>query len=692
MQNTKKVHNVPVKPGYQKFIISSVFIQRADLWDEFDADRHCRGAYIQWNLAQAKPTKAPVSIPLTPASNPQTEFTEVKESERGRKRKRNEDNWEQKRKKRARDCGQSYSPYKSYKARKRSSERTMQEPCNNCRQECSSRISDIEREKLFTSYWGLKNAEKQRQFISNSVKCIEPKRNRGRSEDKSRQRTKTILYFLEDTQVCQTMFLNTYNISRKVVRTAIEKRSQGNIVTEDLRGKKQSHIKYDEETVNKIKSHIKSFPVMESHYSRESSKRQYLASNLNVRKMYELFIKEHSDVKVEEHFYRKIFSDSFNLGFHQPKKDQCDICIEYKNAIDKSKLEKKYQEHQKNKNTARNLKTKMKDIASKQKSLVVAAFDLQKVLSVPYGEHSDFFYKRKLAVYDLTITNLDTREVYCYVWDQTIAKRGSNEIASCLRKFLNGLPNDCKEVFFFADNCGGQNKNRFINEMLSIAATEQKIKINLIFLEKGHTQNINDTAHSVIEKAKSGVNIHHPHQWITLIESACRKKPYNVFPMCQDEFFNFKTELSGVFYPLISKKTQDKNGKNVKVSWSKIKQAQFMPSTDGVLYMDFKYNLDDDFTSVIIGRLQRKLRCSEANSLKAPRLYEDRLPVTHALKKVIHKKFNNLPYRPFLRRPLLALFLGTRRNKGRRKGVIFICGQAVMENLRAGVKRADKLF
>ena len=75
----------------------------------------------------------------------------------------------------------------------------------------------------------------------------------------------------------------------------------------------------------------------------------------------------------------------------------------------------------------------MKEMASKEKSLIVAAFDLQKVLSVPYGEHSDFFYKPKLAVYDLTITNLDTREVHCYVWDE-------NEIASCLNKFINGLP------------------------------------------------------------------------------------------------------------------------------------------------------------------------------------------------------------------------------------------------------------
>ena len=43
------------------------------------------------------------------------------------------------------------------------------------------------------------------------------------------------------------------------MRTAIEKRAQGNLVTEDMREKKQNNVKYDEETVNKIKSHIKSF-------------------------------------------------------------------------------------------------------------------------------------------------------------------------------------------------------------------------------------------------------------------------------------------------------------------------------------------------------------------------------------------------------------------------------------------------
>ena len=38
VENTDKVDNVPIKPAHQKFLISSVYIQRAELWKDFDVD------------------------------------------------------------------------------------------------------------------------------------------------------------------------------------------------------------------------------------------------------------------------------------------------------------------------------------------------------------------------------------------------------------------------------------------------------------------------------------------------------------------------------------------------------------------------------------------------------------------------------------------------------------------------------
>ena len=186
-----------------------------------------------------------------------------------------------------------------------------------------------------------------------------------------------------------------------------------------------------------------------------------------------------------------------------------------------------------------------------------------------------------MSVYNLKVTNLVTCEVTCFVWNQTSAKRGSNEIASCLKYFIENLSGEIKQVYLFADNCIGQNKNQFITQMLSIAAMERNMTINLIFPEKWHTQNVNNSAHAVIERAKKGVTIHHPSQCITLTETASLKNPYKNKLMTQNEFFNFKTDLGGVFDPLIKDKTPGKSiKKNIKVSWLKIKEVRFDPADD----------------------------------------------------------------------------------------------------------------
>lgn len=61
------------------------------------------------------------------------------------------------------------------------------------------------------------------------------------------------------------MFLNTFDISRKAVKTSISKWKDGNIVESDNHGKSTSNKKCNDDLRKKVKTHIKSFPVMESH-------------------------------------------------------------------------------------------------------------------------------------------------------------------------------------------------------------------------------------------------------------------------------------------------------------------------------------------------------------------------------------------------------------------------------------------
>ena len=211
---------------------------------------------------------------------------------------------------------------------------------------------------------------------------------------------------------------------------------------------------------------------------------------------------------------------------------------------DEKKKNTGYQEHLLNKTIAREVKQAFKvaanDSPNKRKCIV---FDLQKVLQAPLGENSDFYYYSKFSVYDLSCYGVTSKQGYCFVWNETIAKRGPNEIASCIFKFISlCCTEDDIEISLFADSSSGQNKNRFIVQMMSIVIQKFKnIKsIHLSFLERGHTQNENDSVHSVIERSKKGVSIYHPYQWTTLIENACKSRPYLCIQWSRKNLWVFK--------------------------------------------------------------------------------------------------------------------------------------------------------
>lgn len=98
------------------------------------------------------------------------------------------------------------------------------------------------------------------------------------------------------------------------------------------------------------------------------------------------------------------------------------------------------------------------------KDLVVAVYDMQAVMQLPKGEISLFYYTSKLNVCNLTVFNINTKAVDCYVWDEANSNRGAIEIVSSTYKYLENIsltkPN--AEIVFWTDNCGGQQKNKFM--------------------------------------------------------------------------------------------------------------------------------------------------------------------------------------------------------------------------------------
>ena len=140
-------------------------------------------------------------------------------------------------------------------------------------------------------------------------------------------------------RVCKQFFLSTLDIGDKFVRYTISK----GVNIEDQRGKMPCN-RHSDDDVLYVRSHIESFPTMDPHYVRKSSKRKYLESSLNITIMYELYKKKcelENRIPLKRSTYRNIFCEQYNLSFHVPKKDQFAKCKIFKDKVSPTDDEKK---------------------------------------------------------------------------------------------------------------------------------------------------------------------------------------------------------------------------------------------------------------------------------------------------------------------------------------------------------------
>ncbi|KAE8741825.1 hypothetical protein FOCC_FOCC012634 [Frankliniella occidentalis] len=420
----------------------------------------------------------------------------------------------------------------------------------SCRKKCYMKMTDEHRLSIFKKYYGTQNKTLQWNMINKLVRTVGIKQRTTENENRVKPyRMHSYQYFLHDPDgnlipVCQTMFLNTLDISSTVVHTAVNKNSPDKRGTHPKTKKRLSP-----ELIQNVKNHIKEFPTVESHYCREDSRRKYLDENLSISKMHRLYLLERGELPntATRRQYRDIFNTCFNLSFFKPKKDQCAQCVQWERSTpeEKETISQKYQVHVESKNTVRQLKKSDKENSingAPDKNVRVLTFDLQKVLYSPKSEVGEFFYKRKLSSYNFTIYDCTTGQAYCFVWDQTIAKRGSDEISSCVLSFFEeAVKNGVTEFKIYSDSCSGQNKNKFLYSMYYLAARKYNVKIIHRYLEKGHTQMECDSVHAQIEKKTRNMQIFTPAQWYGYMKSAKVQKPaYIVKEIDQKTIFSFK--------------------------------------------------------------------------------------------------------------------------------------------------------
>lgn len=79
---------------------------------------------------------------------------------------------------------------------------------------------------------------------------------------------------------------------------------------------------------NAVIKHIKSFKGRQSYYSMSKSSKVYLSEELNIIKMYQIFL-EKAEGRASYETYPQMFSTHFNILFGYLKSDTCSSCDEF---------------------------------------------------------------------------------------------------------------------------------------------------------------------------------------------------------------------------------------------------------------------------------------------------------------------------------------------------------------------------
>lgn len=452
-------------------------------------------------------------------------------------------------------------------------------------------------------------------------------------------------FFIEkEKTVCKKFFKKVLQISDGRIDKCVKKMKMlSSSCATDLRGKHATHAKTPANAISNAVKFIKSLPMYESHYARESTQqKKYLPSNLNMKIVYNEYTarcNENGFNPISMYMFRDTFYRKFNLRFKPPSQDTCDLCnkLELKiraapiKSTERFTLWNEKSDHLLNvEYLSREYKNYINESKFSADEKIVLVFDLQKILETPKLTTQCFYFKRQLSTYNLCIHDDTHNRSYMYIWHEAIASKGPQEVTSCLIYHLQHfLPEECREVDLYSDSCGGQNRNIKTTVMLShfLENNEKLRSITQHFFRTGHSYNVCDRKFAIIEKKKKGVQIDVPEDWVRLIQNAKEKEPkFNVIQFNESNFLNIGELLSQ--HCTNRKVTTEKTPVNWftfrKISLFKGQPLQLNFET----YDDIKIKYDESIEitpnlNKIISVCKRNFQYSEFVNMKLPLLYPD---------------------------------------------------------------------
>ena len=177
-------------------------------------------------------------------------------------------------------------------------------------------------------------------------------------------------------------------------------------------------------------------------------------------------------------------------------------------------------------------------------------FDFEQNLPTPKLPVGQQFYLRLLWTYLFGIYAASSQLTVAYMWHELLAKRGANDVISCLFHFIFHSTlgrTGAKWSVWWADNCPGQNKNNYLMWFFQ-DLIRRKIysRIDYKFLIAGHTYGPADRSFGVIEcYIRKIVTVYTPQQWYEHVRNT--SPGIQVIQMEQSAFRDYRQHLRKIY-------------------------------------------------------------------------------------------------------------------------------------------------
>ncbi|XP_049782640.1 uncharacterized protein LOC126184308 [Schistocerca cancellata] len=455
--------------------------------------------------------------------------------------------------------------------------------------------------------------------------------------------------------ICKEAFLWVHGLqihTRRVGNLQHQMKKGFAVPKEDGRGKHENYpYKFQDEDVQRVREFLNAITKYNSHYStQQNPNKVYLDCDLTIasffRDKYSEYCKENQVPAVFESKFREIFVSEFNVGFKLPKSDTCSKFDGFLIAINNPELcaeevtEKKqqYELHLKKADRGQNMTASLTALAKENsKEHHVIAMDMQQTFPTHKLTVGPAFYKRKIWTYNYGTHDCGSNKDYMFLWSEKDGGRGSDEVGSCLLKYLEITNPQTKHLHIIIDNCKGQTKNWTIIALeRSLVATKRFDSVQHYFPVVGHTMLPCDRDFGFIERyARNRRPIAYtPDEWAEVIKSASPKH-FIVTKMEKEDFRSLESLKT-----LTSKRTESTSGNPHHFS----EATQFKFESDDPFKLSVKHSYSDieAFMSVNI-RVKYKGRLVEPNPYQLPIKYRKPLPINQ---KKTDDVLSRMPYVP----------------------------------------------